>query len=302
MKSKKDVILDLVISEISKGKNPSKISKENNITKQTLQYYLRELKSKGLIEKESYGVWKVTKEVSNSTKATKIEKQIRGHAFNWKVRFKYEIDWKRRLEENNINYQLVGIKTSTPRIIFNDKKIWFTKRGLVVYEPKSFFSQSSLTSKGQAVWELDKTIKMLGRTLKIDLGSYEFTTSREHYGQIKNELAKQYNDKGEKLYIRDDKGIWMWIDDSHSLSELETNEPLTSRKVQTWYNDMKRTNFEVTPTFILNSLNQVTQNQLMFDNNFQSHLKVINRLSLAVDELRLEISRLKSEKNNLNKE
>jgi hypothetical protein len=144
-----------------------------------------------------------------------------------------------------------------------------------------------------AVWELDKTIKMLGKCLKIDTAHYLFTTSREHYGLVKNELAKQYNDKGEKLYIRDDKGLWMWIDDSHSLSELETNEPKNSRGVQNWYNDMKKTDFQVTPSFLLETINGVAQNQVMFDKNFQSHLEVINKLGKAVDELREEIKRLK---------
>jgi len=293
MRSKKKVILQLIISEIKKGKPPSKISKEHNIKKQTLQYYLRQLKKEGLIEKEGYGLWKVLKEVSISNKACKVKKQIRGHAFNWKIKFLKDIDWTRRLNENNIKYQLIGINNSTPRIIFRGKKIWFTKTGLVIYEPKSFFSQSSFTSKGMAVWELDKTIKALGRFLKIDLSTYQFTTSREHYGMIKNELAKQYNDKKEKLFIRDDEGIWMWIDDSHSLSELETNKPKNSRGVQNWFNDMKKTNFEVTPTFLLKSINQVTQNQLMFNQNFESHIGAIQTLSKTVEELRKEIKNLK---------
>jgi len=257
------VVLPLIISQLKKGSSPSKISKEFNIKKQNLQYYIRQLKKEGVIIKEGYGVWKVLKEVSISTKVreTSKRKQIRGHAFNWKVRFKHKIDWERRLKDNNIKYQLIGIKGTTPRIIFNNKKIWFTKGGLVVYEPQSFFSQSSYTSKGMAVWELDKTIKALGRYLKIDLNTYQFTTSREHYGMIKNMLAKQYNDKGEKLYIRDDEGVWMWVDDSHSLQEVETNQPNNSRGVQNWYNDMKKHNFEVTPTFILTTMNGIQQIQ-----------------------------------------
>jgi len=287
MKSKKNVILHLLISEIKKGKNPAQICKDHNIKKQTLQYYLRQLKEKGIAQKESYGVWKILKEVSKTTKAHKISKQIRGHAFNWKVRFKYQIDWKKRLEKNKIKYNLIGIGGSTPRIIFNDKKIWFTKTGLVIYEPKSFFSQSSHTSKGMAVWELDKTIKALGRHLKIDLGTYQFTTSREHYGMIKNELARQYNDKKEKLFIRDDQGIWMWIDDSHSLNELETNEPFNSRMVQKWYNDMKKTKFEVTPSFLMESLTKITQ-------NFQYAQKEIFNLKQENIEIRKRFSMKKS--------
>lgn len=298
-KRSKKVILHLIISEIKKGNNPSKISKEYNIKPQTLNYYLRQLKQNRIIEKQFYGVWKVLKEVSKSTKAHKNSKQIRGHAFNWKVRFKQEINWKRRLEINKIKYQLIGINNSTPRIIFNNKKIWLTKTGLVIYEPQSFFSQSSFTSKGMAVWELDKTIKMLGRHLKIDLGVYQFTTSREHYGMIKNELARQYNDKKEKLFIRDDNGIWMWIDDSHSLNELETNKPKNSRGVQKWYNDHKKHNFKVTPSFVLNTMNGIQQNQLIFAENMESHINAIKILGKEVKGLSRTIKGLKKDKQNL---
>lgn len=259
MKRGKKVILPIVISEIKQGNCPADISKKYKIKKQTLQYYIRYLKQNEYIEQEPTGKWKVLKEVSLSTKATETLKQIRGHAFNWKIKFEREYNWKEKLEKANIKYQLIGIGNNTPRIIFNNKKIWFTKTGLVIYEPKSFYSNSAFTSKGMAVFELDRTIKKLGIKLNTDISKYKFTTSREHYGQIKNELAKQYNDKGEKLHIRDDEGVWMWIDDSHSLNELETNKSKNSWGVQNWYNDMKKTNFEVTPSFLLESLNQVRQ-------------------------------------------
>ena len=294
MKKDKKVILHLIVSEIKKGNNPAKISKEQGIKKQTLQYYLRELKQKGVIEKQGYGIWRVLKEVSKSNKVTSTSRQIRGHAFNWKVRFRNQINWEKRLKNNKIKYQLIGINKSTPRIIFNNKKIWFTKTGLVIYEPQSFFLGSSYTSKGMAVWELDKTIKMLGRHLKIDLGTYEFTTSREHYGMIKNELAKQYNDKGEKLYIVDDKGLWMWVDFSHGIHELETNKPTISREVQTWYNDHKKHKFEVTSTFILEQFDKLIEDRRFHAENMKSHVEAIQILGQTVKELKGEVSKLKS--------
>jgi len=290
MKEDKKFLLDSIFSKIQSGINPAKISKELKMSKQNLNYYLRQLKENGLIEKVGYGTWKAIKEVKKPDKVTS-KKQIRGHAFNWKVKFQTNIDWKRKLNNNKVKYQLIGIKGTTPRIIFNNKKIWFTKSGLIIYEPQSFFSQSSFTSKGMAVWELNKTIKMLGRHLKIDLNHYQFTTSREHYGMIKNELAKQYDDEGNKLYIRDDRGLWMWIDFSHGVNELETNEPMNSRGVQNWFNDHKKHKFQVTPSFLLENINKVTENQLMFNENFESHVEAIKILSKTVKQLQKEIRR-----------
>lgn len=299
MRSKKKLVLDLIISSIKEGKSPANISEEQNIKKQTLNYYLRQLKKKGIIQKESYGVWKVLKEVPISSKASisQPKKQIRGHAFNWKVKFNHSIDWVRRLKKYNVSYQLIGINKSTPRIIFNNRKIWLTKSGLVIYEPHSFFARSSHASKGMAVYELDKTIKMLSRVLKIVLTPYYFTTSREHYGMIKNELARQYNDKGEKLLIRDDKGNgWLWIDDSESLNELETNKPEVSKQVQDWYNDMKKHDFKVTPSFLLESINGVTKNQQVFADNMVSHIRAIQTLGREVKGLSKSIKRIRKEK------
>jgi len=285
-------LLHRIISELKQGKNPAKISKKLNISKQLLQYHLRRLKKDGVIVKEGYGIWKVLKEVKSKPKAYKNQKQIRGHAFNWNVTFKHNIDWKKRLEKTHTKYQLVGALKTTPRVIFNGKKIWFTKSGLIIYEPSSFFAESSFTSKGLAVYELDKTIKMLGRHLKIDLSTFWFTTSREHYGQVENILAKQYNDKGEKLHIRHDGKLWLWADDSHSLSELETNDPIVSRQVQNWWNDHKKNNFEVTPSFTLEVVNKIAQNQMIFDRNIKKHQQVLDSMLSVLSKIEKRLDKL----------
>lgn len=261
MRSSKKVILDLIISEIQKGNSPAKISKKHNIKKTTLQYYLRQLKKEGIIEKVAYGTWEVKKKFKSSPKATTPQhKQIRGHAFNWKVKFDRDYDWVKHLKKNNISFQLIGAMKSTPRILFDDKKIWLTKTGLIIYEPKSFFSKSSHTSKGMAVYELDKTIKLLSKALKMRLGAYSFKTSREHYGMIKNELARQYNERGDKMIIRDDRGDgWLWIDDSLSLGELETNEPFVSKQLQDWWNDAKANRFDMKMSDVKNVMFQMDQ-------------------------------------------
>ena len=124
---------------------------------------------------------------------------------------------------------------------------------------------------------------------------YKFTTLREHYALIKNELARQYNDKGEKLYIRDDGKCWMWIDYSKGEHELESNEVILNKKIQEWYNDQKKYNFEVTPTFILSNLNSLIEDRRYWAKHQKSHVKAIQTLSHSVIELMEEIKRLKDE-------
>lgn len=297
--NKKFVLLQ-VLEEIKAGNNPGKISDNFKIPKQTINYYVGKLKKLGCIKKVSYGVWEYIKEVpivpKGRVKKYQYLKQIRGHAFIWKVRFIQEnINWSKRLEKYNIPYSFICNK-KVNRIIFKGRKIWLSKKGLTIYEPLDYLGASAIQTKGKAVWELDQLIKELGRKLNLNLNFYKFTTSREHYGIIKNELAKQYNDKGEKLYVRGDDGsVWLWIDNSHSLQELENKEPNLNRKIQEWYNDHKKHNFEVTPTFVMTAINKNTQNLEAYAEHLKAHVGSIKELGSSVKDLTKTIIQLKKE-------
>lgn len=307
----------LVLAKIELGMNPARICKKYNLNKKSVQNVVNKLKRQGVIKKIGYAVWEVDKQVLNQVRQLEIKKtshQIRGHAFNWKVRFLREINWLKRLEKYKVKYKLVGFQ-EIPRIIINNKKVWLTKKGLTIYESKDFFEKNSFSSKGKAVYELDRTIKKIGRLLDIDLTYYKFTTLREHFALIKNELAKQYNNRKEKLKIRDDGGIWLWIDHSDGEHELESNEVILNKNIQDFYNDHKRTNFKVTPTFVLESLNKLTQVQMKeqeskaeysrdlvehknaikkMGNNTEANTMSIEMLAETIRDLREEIKNLKN--------
>lgn len=291
MKRGKKFLLVQILAEFSKGKTAKEVSDSLSISKQNLNYYIRQLKLKGLLEKKGYGTWEVKKTSKNSTKDAKNLKQIRGHAFIWKIQHKIT-NWEELLKLKNLKYNYIGIK-KTPRIWLNNKKVWLGKKNIIIYESNSFYAENSINSKKYAVYELLETLRELEIKLNINLKPYTFTTGREHYGYIKNDLAVQCNKQGEKIYIRDGKDLWLWIDDSLSLGELENNELVKSKKTQDWFNDLKYSNFPKTSD-ILKITEGVAKNQVMFDKNFQSHLKLISKLSLAVDELRKEISSLKN--------
>jgi len=289
-------------------KNNKNVVVELNISKQRLCYYRRELKELGFLEKENR-IWKVlkSKRIDLEHALNWKDKKIRGHAFIWKVKSNRDYDWKMILERKNIKYNLV--RGLIPRIFIKNKKVWLGKESITIYETKSFYGKNAIQSRKYAVFELQEVIRELKRKLGIEF-KYFFKPVREHFGMIKNELARQCNKNGEKIIVRDTlDGEWLWIDDSTGmLGELETggkgftkDRTALNMGVQKWYNDMKKTNFEVTPSFLMKSIQGVTQNQVMFDKNFQSHLQVIKQLGEAVDRLTEEVSKLKSEKNCLNK-
>lgn len=311
MKKKEKLGLDIILNEIKSGSNPSKISEKYNIPKQTLTYSLEKLKKMGCLEKIGYGVWKVIKEVPKEPKGSKrgdsdFSREIRGHAFIWKIEFVQPYDWFKTIKnykKKKLSFSLL-CNGKMPRTILNNRKIWFTRRGLTIYEPLDFMGKSSFQVKGTAVYEMDRLIKALLREINLKFRGYRFTTSREHYGMIKNELARQYNDKKEKMVIRGEDGTsWLWIDDSKGLGELETQDPNISRQVQNFWNSHKKKGFKVDADFVTEnfkeSAKQIKQNAENLDyhaENMRSHVGAVKELALGVRELREEIKSMREER------
>lgn len=285
MRSKNHSFYFTLLDLLKQGKNPAQITKELTISKQKINYYIRQLKKEGQLIKRGYGVWEI-KQVKKigSDHPTQKPKEIRGHAFIWTIKLPKKFNWKELL---NIDYKLV--RGNIPRLIIKNKKIWLGQYTITIYEPHSFYGRNAIESKKYAVISLLEVLGLLEQKLGINLKPYLFKPAREHYGIIKNDLAQQCNRKGEKLHIHDNlEGEWLWIDDSLQLGELETGGTkalVRNIQVQNWWNDMKKHNFEVTPSFLLESMNQVTQNQMMFAKNIEQHMNILNEMSKTLKKI-----------------
>lgn len=284
--------LYLTIFELFKeGKNPNQISKELSMSKQKLHYYTHKLKELGYIQKIGYGTWEVKKNTLNTLEFKK-DKRIRGHAFIWKIKVPKEIkDWKELLNSKNIKYNLVG-KEKFPRLIINNKKIWLGKKNIIIYENKSFYANNSINSRKYAAESLLCCLGALYRKLGLNVSRHVFQPSREHYGMIKNDLARQCNKNGEKIIIHDDlEGQWLWIDDSESLGELETGGSkavVRSKQVQTWWNSNKKHNFEVDADFTLGALNKLSLAQVESNRQLLEYQKQNKEHLTLIQEYRKE--------------
>jgi predicted transcriptional regulator len=294
---KKMFLLD-IIKAIKEGNNLAQISKEKNITKQKLNYYIRQLKEQGMIRKLGYGVWETTERSKN---LTKDYKEVRGHAFLWKVKLPKIRNWLHRITILNrlkIPYKLIGTYKKTPRILFKDRKIWLGNNYLIIYEPQSFMGKDAIESQNLAIWSLKQLLEALESKLKVSFkinGTYKFKVSRQHYALIKNLIARQYNKEGKKLNIFHDGKLWFIIDNSYNLDEAETVHPDTAlidnKGFQNYMNSHKSTDFKVTPDFVLTVMNGIQQNQLIFDRNMKSHLSILKRLGETVAELKEAINK-----------
>lgn len=321
MENKKKVELDQILALIKSGKSPAQISKEFKIPKGTLAYSLDKLKKMGCIEKVGYGTWNYLKEVRTRPKGTQAgdsnlskkrgEKEIRGHAFIWRIEFEKSYNWDSLVasyKKKTLTFQPI-CRGKVHRLIFKNRKIWLTNKGMVIYEPLDFFGTSSFEVKGTAVFQMDMLVKDLIAELGSKFYRYRFTTSREHYGIVKNELARQYNDKKEKLHVKaEDGSIWLWIDDSKGLGELETADPTLNREVQNFWNDnIKKHHGKVDASFTLKAIDGLTAAQvetnrqlLKYEEQNREHLKVI-QMYQEESKLRQQESKLRQEEAQFNK-
>ncbi len=309
-----------VLIELKTDTNLTRIRKKLGISKENLNYYLRGLKKKEMIIKKGTGWYEVKKGSENSTEyGSFLPKDfIRGHAYIIKVNFPKEIKkWDQRigiLEKSNINYKLVGILKNIPRIKAMGRKVWLCNNHLRIFDKKeqSYYDEDAVKSRFKALKEFINIIQVIENKLKINLKPYDIEFQKEHYALIKNDLAIDQNKKGIIWRINDEEGEWLLIDDSLEMGgELENvgkKAFKTNPKMQKWWNKKKENDFKIDDDYIQKGfsqtnemINNVTKNQQIFDKNMSSHLKVLNKISKAVDQLTTAVKK-QNIKSKLNEE
>lgn len=285
--------------------NLTEISHKLSISKQNLNVYLHNLENQGMVIHKGKGWWEAVKSSKISTKYGKNlpPDSIRGHAYVWNVTFKQKIpNWDKRielLEKNQINYKLVGVLKNIPRIKTLGRRIWLCNDHLRIFDIKdsSYYGKNAIESRNNALNQLYLILSALESKLGVNLKDSDIEWAKEHYALIKNDLAIDQNRKGIIWRISDDSGEWLIIDDSleqgGELENIGKQAFKTNIPMQKWWNELKETNFEVSPKFILNVMNGIQQNQLIFDRNMKSHLKVLNKIGNAIDKLSNELKKKK---------
>lgn len=300
-----------IINALQQSKKLTEIQKDLNLTKQNLRYYLRQLCKEGYLFQKGRGWYELTDKSKNLTKYDKLLNPdiSRGHAFILTVKLPKEIKgWDNRaeiLKQKGIHFNLVGALKTTPRIKVLGRKVWLCNDTLRIFEKKenSYYGENAVESRKLAFMELFHVIKAIESKLGVTLRPFEWEFRREHYALIKNGLAIEHNRKGEILRISDEEGEWLLVDDS--LGEGGELETIGKRALQNnvhlqrWWNDQKNTKFEVTPSFILQTMNGIQKNQVVFDKNMASHLEVLKNIGESQRELAETIRTLREEIKNL---
>lgn len=253
-----------------------------------------------------------------------FEDKIRGHAFQIKLKLPDIKNWtslnrKRYLLKKKILFKPLNFGRGGESIIVNGSKVWLTDKSLIVYEKESFIEDTAKKCGSLAIQSFIEKIEKIEQIFGISLkyaGKHRFRVTRQHYARMKDELAKQYNREGKRLNIYNERGLWFLIDNSFNLQESETVHPETAEDdmdntIIPFFNGLKKAE-GYTPQFVMETIlkvnenintnainiNQVTENQLMFNKNFESHVEAIRMLSKTVGELRDEIQTLRNRRNN----
>jgi biotin operon repressor len=295
-----------ILNELKTRTNLSKIKEKLSISKQNLQYHLRELKKQGFIIQKGRGWYELTNKVKDSTKYGKllVKDMSRGHGYIWELKLPQEMPqgWNKRIEiltNKGIHFNLVGALKTTPRIKVSGRKVWLCNNHLRVFDKpnQSYYGKTAIESRKYAMQEIILLLQVLETKLGVSLNVSDIYHKKEHYALIKNDLAIEHNKRGELIHISDKEGEWLLCDDSlEQGGELETigkKSLVTNVKLQKWWNDKKEHNFKITDTFLLERMNQVTDNQMAFAQNLISHIEAIKTLSESVKELKEEVKRLR---------
>lgn len=288
----------IVYSHLKKGLAPCQIYQNGILTKSQTYYAVSKLKKRGL-KMVSPGVWQFTNTHHVGKPHTPlIHKKVRAHGITATLKIKNLKGWNDRvpkLQKSGISYKSIP---QGQKIIVDNVKTWLTDKSIVFYLPYSWFDETARKAAQKAMSYLLNLIGGLEKRLKVSSfkinGFYHIKFTRQHYALVKNELARQYNNDKKKLIVYDEKGLWLLIDNSMNLHELETLHPKTAQydneRVQESFNAIKE---GFTNRFLAESINAVTQNQEMFAKNIESHIGAIKDLSEGVIALRNEVKRLR---------
>ncbi len=304
--------LDTILKSLEKGYSKKKIRKERGISTTVMSNRLRKLEDLGLIRRSGKFKVDVLQSSCNNPRVTRIpintKLNKRGHAFNFKVLFPSE---ENLIEKPKVKEFINKNKKETKILPFGSIQfkykrytIWINKKSLTIYSNGSYYAENALHSKFYALKDVDNVIRYLMGKFGFT-GRYGIEIFREHYGLIFNKFAKWLLERNRKLSVKN-KGnkVILWVDDSLEddigLKEFEGKDALDINKAdERYFKENEETNWSWSPKVIANNFNivgkqitEVTQNQLMFNKNFESHVEAIQTLSETVKELRKEIKRL----------
>lgn len=230
-KEVKTLFLLDIISYFEQGLNTIEISSKLKTSKQKLNYYIKDLKNKGILVKKGYGVWEVKKEVKKSSLGL-MKPTTNLHAFQIHIPIlEGEIngsDWEIRNKLNNWLPKYKGLDTLGGLTIRNNNNksisVFIKSRNI-----KDLSEIDNLAFKVRAyVFEYFKNKEtvildiMNCETKNLDIATED--KDSEDMIRIGEKFTLDLNKKAEKIFPNDKIDAKAWIDNSPNPFTAETND------------------------------------------------------------------------------
>ena len=259
-----------------------------NIKQRTLYKKLNLLRQKGLIE-NIFPIWKIVNGQSEYVQ-TLIESDniFELHNLSYVLKLIKVPDWwnkrKPRLMKlkgwqfSNHNF---GKNNSNPyqQIINENFVIQTYPEAITIISRKRYYSNNPYETITQAIGDVLDIIDYLKERFKFDLfpsGFQGLEIRNNDFNRLKDHLAEHCKKDGRRFLVELDKNRKVWVDYSEPFGK-EANYPEGQEILE-----------KVTKDFLLNkpllnselqmAIQQVTSNQIMFNQNFESHVQSIKQL------------------------
>lgn len=278
---KKKFLLD-IINTINEEKNPTQIAKILNISKQKLNYYIKQLKDLKLIRKIGYGVWEINnKEVKKSSLGTRTKPITNLHAFQ--IRFPIlkgkikDSDWEIKEKLNNWIPRYFTQEMMGGLVIKNNNNksltVWLKTRNI-----SDLNEVYDLAFKIRAyIYEYFKKQGVIVDVFNCETKNLNLATEDKHSeGMLRKgeKFELNLNKKSKKIFFKDNIDARAWLDGSPFKFTAETND-------LEWKREYLSMPFRLRDTLMV--LNYIAK-------NYASHVKLVEKASKVMDKLNKRLS------------
>lgn len=201
----------------------------------------------------------------------------------------------------NPTYQRLLNKSNTVFIDGNTIRLY--KNAIEIYCGKSFYGKTTEEVDNKSLNYIQRLLLRLENDFKVVLVKNRARNIRivnQHYARGDSELSEKAHDERNRVwvYAEEDGRLAFITDDSFGFKEDETVHPTTGKKdreaIDKQINDW-RINNPPTNSQLSTHILQVTQNQAMFNQNFESHVSAVRELGSSVRQLTKQVIYLQEE-------
>ena len=235
---------------------PKKISIRRGTSLRATQKTIQNLKEKGLVNKEKINVRNF--HMANEHSEEKMNHHIRLHGQKIKVNLLYK------------DHRYTQIQKKNNIIYIDGNTIQLHRDSIQIHSLSEFVAEDSYKATARSLEYFTRLLIKLESKLKVILikaRSQNIKIYAAHYAEVNNGFAKKLNVESDKLkiYAKEDGKLWLMVDNSFNLHELETQHPETAEEdmtsVKNFFNDI-RENKTPTMSDLLKIVKQIQDQNL----------------------------------------